>query len=160
MPYLQPKRVSGILDEPNRYVPVLFVHGQQIVCQTEHTSGSNLDLQDCHEIVKLHLIRSLCQIPNIPLQIGINIGAVISLRIHVFVRIELRHRSFEYPAVNFIQVSFSFYRQTLHLETRAIVSSTARFIYAIKILLRLLYRRFTLNYYTKLKYNFIIAKIL
>ena len=70
MPYLQPKRVSGILDEPNRYVPVLFVHGQQIVCQTEHTSGSNLDLQDCHEIVKLHLIRSLCQIPNIPLLLG------------------------------------------------------------------------------------------
>ena len=34
-----------LLNQPNRYVPVLFVHRQQIVCHTDYTSGSNLDLQ-------------------------------------------------------------------------------------------------------------------
>ena len=33
------------LNEPNGYVPILFVHRQQIVCQTDHTSGSNPNLQ-------------------------------------------------------------------------------------------------------------------
>ena len=33
------------LNEPNWYVPVLFVHRQQIVCHADHISGSDLDLQ-------------------------------------------------------------------------------------------------------------------
>ena len=33
------------LNEPNWYIPVLFVYRQQIVCHTDHASGSNLDLQ-------------------------------------------------------------------------------------------------------------------
>lgn len=40
--------IEFVLNQPNWYIPVLFIHRQQIICHTDHTSGSYLDFQRLH----------------------------------------------------------------------------------------------------------------
>lgn len=43
-----PPLAFAILNQPNRHIPVLFIHRQQVVCHADHASGPNLGLQSLH----------------------------------------------------------------------------------------------------------------
>ena len=59
-----------------------------------------------HEVVEVHLIRHLGQAADIPLEVGIHIGAVVGFPIYLRDCIQLRHGALENPTVNFVQTAF------------------------------------------------------
>ena len=89
------------------------------ICQflIDHRLGS-MGRHDGHEIEKCHLIGHLGEVPDVPLQVGVHIGAVIGLPVHGGVSVERRHGASEDPRIDLIETALPDSTQPGHQPLR------------------------------------------
>ena len=73
---------------------------------------------DGHKIEKRHLIGHLGEVPDVPLQVGVHIGAVIGLPVHGGVSVERRHGASEDPRIDLIETALPDSTQPGHQPLR------------------------------------------